>query len=307
MRDRQRRRFGRRYVPLCAALSFVVVVGLSALDVATVHGDARPLPRREEREVPVDMATGWLRRDWQGCSDPTRITVDGGAIAFESRSSSAMMWQVPTLEGPLAIDPSLGWVRSCDRAPLSWFKRLAAHRGTDGLIDLSEYPYLRWRWRVDGGVDDSRLAHPDGRIRHGYDDFAAKLGVVVQVRDSDEVHEVAYVWARSTKVGTLLRQETTIIPFVRKMRAARVVVETGRGYRRWVDELHDVRADFARLLPGKQAGRALRIYLMTDSDDTRGTVSTAYSDIRFLRSPGPSEQRIDEREPPAASDLGSAR
>ena len=51
----------------------------------------------------------------------------------------------------------------------------------------------------------------------------------------------------------------------------------------WVEEDHDLRADFARLVPGKQAGRVLRIHLMTDSDDTGGHVTAAYADIRFVR------------------------
>jgi hypothetical protein len=238
------------------------------------------------RRVAIDMASGWLRRDWQGCSDPTRITFGEGAIAFESRSSSALVWQVPTPDGPVIIDPTLDWVRECDRPPISFFRRLAADRGTAMLPDLSEVPHLAWRWRVEGAIDDSGIARPDGRIRSGHDDFAAKLGVLVQAQGGTDVHEIAYVWSRSLPLGTALYQETTVIPLVFKARAARLVAETGEGRGTWVEEEHDLRADFARLVPGKQAGRVLRLHLMTDSDDTGGHVTAAYADIRFVRPTG---------------------
>jgi hypothetical protein len=250
------------------------------------------------REVAIDMASGWLRRDWQGCNDPTRITFAEGAIAFESRASSALVWQVPTPAGPFVIDPTLEWVRECDRPPISFFRGLVAERGTEMLADVSELPRLRWRWRVDGAIDDSEIARVDGRIRRGHDDFAAKLGVLVEARGSREAHEIAYVWARSRPLGTVLYQETTVIPLVLKVRAARLVVETGEGRGEWVEEEHDLRADFARLVPGKQAGRVLRLHLMTDSDDTGGHVTAAYADIRFIR-PSPMGRSVADVASPA--------
>ena len=98
-------------------------------------------------------------------------------IAFESRSSSALVWQVPTPNGPFVVDPTLDWVRECERPP----------------------------------------------------------------------------------------------------------AETGEGRGTWVEEEHDLRADFARLVPRKQAGRVLRLHLMTDSDNTGGHVAATYADIRFVR------------------------
>jgi hypothetical protein len=151
------------------------------------------------------------------------------------------------------------------------------------LADLAEVPRLAWRWRVLGAIDDSEIARPDGRIRSGHDDFAAKLGVLVQARGGSDAYEIAYVWARTLPLGTTLHQETTVIPLLWKARAARLVVETGEGQGAWVEEEHDLAADFARLVPGKQAGRVLRLHLMTDSDDTGGRVSAAYADIRFVR------------------------
>jgi hypothetical protein len=278
----------------------------AALVVVPAHAeDAPSLSRAVREEIAIDMAAGWLRRDWQGCADPTRITFADGAIAIESRSSSALVWQVPTTDGPLEIDRTLDWVRTCDRPPVSFFRRLATRRGMGMLADLSDFPRLVWRWRVDGAVDDSGIAHSDGRIRRGRDDFAAKLGVLVQAQGGDDAHEIAYVWARSLPMGTVLYQETRVIPLVLKVRSARLVVETGEGRGAWVEEERDLCADFARLVPGKKAGRVLRIHLMTDSDDTEGRVAAAYADIRLVRAPRPSSL-ADAEAPPAPGQPSAA-
>jgi hypothetical protein len=260
----------------------------AALPVAPARAtDARRAASSAARDaVELDMAAGWLRRDWQGCDDPTRITFAQGAISFESRSSSALVWQVPTLDGPVEIDPALDWVRACKPPPLSFFRRLAATRGTSTLADLSDFPYLVWRWRVEGEIDDRAIAGPDGRIRDGHDDFAAKLGLLVQARGGTEAHEIAYVWSHTLPVDTVIYQQKTIVPFVLKVRSPRVVVETGEGRGTWVEEVRDLRADFARLVPGEQAGRVLRVHVMTDSDDVGGHVAAAYADIRFVSSLG---------------------
>ena len=221
---------------LCLALAAALLVVPAGADDA--HSPAPAAPKM----VAIDMASGWLRRDWRGCADPTRITFADGAITFESRSSSALVWQVPTPNGPFVIDPTLNWVRECDRPPISFFRRLAADRGTAMLADVSEVPHLVWRWRVDGAIDDSEIVRPDGRIRGGRDDFAAKLGVLIQARGGSGAHEIAYVWARSLPLGTALYQETTVIPLLFKARAARLVVETGEGRGTWVEEEHDLRA-----------------------------------------------------------------
>ena len=210
-----------------AAVALALAVTLLVVPIGA--GDARSRSPAVRREVAIDMASGWVRRDWQGCSDPTRITFGQGAIAFESRSSSALVWQVPTSNGPFVIDPTLDWVRQCDRPPIAFFRRLAADRGMEMLPDLSEFPHLAWRWRVEGAIDDSEIARPDGRIRSGRDDFAAKLGVLVQAQGSDDVHEIAYVWARSLPIGTALYQETTVIPLVFKVRFRPPGGRDGRG------------------------------------------------------------------------------
>jgi hypothetical protein len=280
-------RFRRRFVPLYAAIWLLILIVLfTALDLPAVRADGpKAQPATTDGgsgSVVVDMARGWVRHDGERCADPTRIAFAGGAISFDSHRSAAMVWQAPTLAGPLGIEPTLDWVRDCDRPPLSFLKEIVHGPAGEALLDLAEYPYLSWRWKVDGAIDDSAIARPDGRIRGEKNDFAAKVGVQVQTRGRDDAQEVAYVWSRSLPVGTVLYQQWSI-PLVFKVQAQRVVVMSGVGQGNWVEEKRDVRADFERLFPGKQAGRVLRVYLMTDSDDTGGQVSAAYAGLQFER------------------------
>ncbi len=302
-------RFRQRFVLLYAGLWILILAGLAAawgeprarigasLALPPVRADGPP-PLSAPDPVEVDMATGWVRRDWRECADPTRVTLAEGSITFESRRSAALLWQVPTLRGALEIDRGLDWVRRCDRAPVSFLRSMASRVDTTPLVDVAEYPYLSWRWWVNGSIDDSRTARPDGRIRREGNDFAAKLGVLVKVRGQDEVHEVAYVWARSLPLGTMLHQSWTVVPLVRSVRAARLVVQAGEGHGTWVEETRDLRADFAGLAPGREAGSIVRLYVMTDSDDTGGQVVAAYGGIRFHRAP--------PRDRPGASRRGDA-
>lgn len=234
--------------------------------------------------VELDMARGWHRRDWRKCQDPTRVAFLDGVIAFDSPGASALVWQVPTIAGPAEIDPSLRWVGDCDRAPASFARGMLARADDGRLIALADFPYLSWRWKVDQLVDDSATAGRNGKVRREGNDFAAKLGLLVAESGRDELREMAYVWTRSLPVETVLYQETVILPLVWKLRAHRIVVETGEArLGQWVGEVRDLRADFERLFPGRRPGRVLRAYLMTDSDDTRGRAAASYAGIAFLR------------------------
>jgi hypothetical protein len=231
--------------------------------------------------VPLDMARGWLRRDWQKCQDPTRVSFGEGVIAFDSERGSALVWQIPTEAGPAEVDHTLDWIRDCDRPPLSFVRGLA-ERESDRLISLAEHPLVSWRWKVDRLADDSATLGPNGKVRREGDDFAAKLGVLIAEEDGSTAHEIAYVWTRSLPRETLLYEEARIA-FVYKVRSYRIVVETGEErLGQWTSEQRDVAADFERIFPGRRAGRVLRVHLMTDADDTLGRTAAAYAEIAFL-------------------------
>lgn len=231
--------------------------------------------------VRVDMAKGWLRRDWRECQDATRIETADGVVTFRTNRSAALWWQVPTLEGPARIGATESWVPRCSRPPLSFSRSVLRELPLEKLIPLQRLPRLTWRWSVENPVDDSRLAGPGGRIRREGDDFAAKLGILIRERDTDDVREVAYVWTRSIAVGTVLYQQSTIVPPFWKERFHRIVAQSGPvAPGRFVDENHDLRADFRRLY-GTEPGYVVRLYLMSDADATGGAAVARFADVVF--------------------------
>lgn len=230
--------------------------------------------------LPVRMDGEWLRRDWRECRDAARVEVAGGVVTFHTDRSAALLWQVPTRDGPAAIGRDEGWVERCSRPPIFFTRSMLRDLQVDRLVPLAAYPSLSWRWWVDAPLDDSRLADPGGRIRREADDFAAKIGVLIQSRDSNEVREVSYVWTRALPVDTVLYQESSVIPF-RRDRMHRIVAESGTARAgSWVEENRDLAADFRRL-HGEEPGHVVRLYLMSDADATQGRVTARFADVAF--------------------------
>lgn len=154
-------------------------------------------------------------------------------------------------------------------------------------FDLTRTPRLRWRWRVEQGLN-----HADERSKSG-DDFAARVYVLFEFNPT-----TAGAWERlQRRIGTALYGEGMpgkAISYVWASRAERgevwtnpysadtqmVVLETGsRG--EWHTETVDLLADRVRLL-GLQLDPVMAIALMTDSDNTCVEVTAYYSDFQLL-------------------------
>lgn len=89
-----------------------------------------------------------------------------------------------------------------------------------------------------------------------------------------------YVWSNELPVGTVVSSRRT--ERIRKM-----VIESGpAGLNRWLDYERDVRADFERAF-GEAPGRLMAVGLMTDSDNTGGSVRAWYGPISLQRSRQP--------------------
>ena len=132
--------------------------------------------------VALDMTSGWLRRDWQGCKEPSYMTQENGSITIRTEKSAALYWQIPTTEGPMAIDTSASWIRNCDRPPRDFGDEVQAmDRDSGVLLDASEHRHLSWKWRVSNTVDDSETVNKAGKVQLKGDDFAAKFGVILNV------------------------------------------------------------------------------------------------------------------------------
>ena len=262
--------------PPVALILLVAIAGGTALAGA----QAQELPDT----LPLDMSV-WYRRDYNRCNGAGRVTTGGDSITIQADHSALKYWQAPTLIGPLPINERWGWIRRCDRPPGA-FAAEARKRGEAEqiLIRVEDYPYVTWRWRIEGTVDDSRTASPAGKIMRAGDDFAAKIGFQMLPEGSDDLREVAYVWTRSIPEGTTLVQEAGALFWHFKF--YRIVAESGDEHvGEWRTETRNLLDEYHRIWPDEKPGVLVRIFLMTDGDNT-GTIATAsYADIVLHRNP----------------------
>ena len=243
-----------------------------------------PLSLHAQDQIRIDMATDWLRRDWERCEDPTTIHQTNGVVTLQSDHSAALFWQIPTLTGPLPIDRNQSWIKKCDRLPLNFKDKLqkTVRSGQYDLIVPKNHPYVSWRWQVDRTIDDTKTVDKKNKIRKKGDDFAAKLGFTI-LNQNGTLREIAYLWTRTIPEETILTSKTTIIPFgVLEYKWYRIVAESGEeNLNTWVPETRNLYEDFKRCHPGEEPAEIVRIYLMTDSDNTDSQATGSFADLTF--------------------------
>ncbi len=266
---------------------------IACLGLACIAGIALAYPGAGGDGLRIDMGT-WLQRDWAECNTRTKFQYANNAVRFVSEGSAALLWQIPTRSGqPMALDPEHHpWIAQCKRPPRQ-LEKIVRKRGFDTLIDVSENPYLTWRWKVDYSTIGRQRMDRGGRLNKKDDDFNAKLGVAILEKGTNKIREIAYVWSNTLPESLMFKSETTIIPFVWKLSWRRIVVESGRArMKQWVGERRNLYEDYKRGYPGEEPGKILRVYLMTDTDNTNSRASTWYADIQFHReAPGVPSRR----------------
>lgn len=140
-----------------------------------------------------------------------------------------------------------------------------AHR-----IDLTETPYIEWRWRIDA----LPRTNADERAQGG-DDFAARVYVIKEgLLGRLTAQTINYVWSREQAVGTTWRG-----PFTE--RSVRRAVATGRERAgEWVAHRRNVRRDWREIF-GEDIETIDGIAIMTDADNTGDRARAHYGAIRF--------------------------
>ena len=266
---------------------------IACLGLAGISGIALAYPGAGGDGLRVDMST-WLQRDWAECNTRTKFQYENNAVRFVSEGSAALLWQIPTRSGqPMALDPEHHpWIAQCKRPPRQ-LEKIVRKRGFDTLIDVSENPYLTWRWKVDYSTIGRQRMDRGGKLNKQDDDFNAKLGIAILEKGTNKIREIAYVWSNTLPESLMFKSETTIIPFVWKLSWRRIVVESGRTrMNQWVGERRNLYEDYKRGYPGEEPGKILRVYLMTDTDNTNSRASAWYADIQFHReAPGVPSRR----------------
>ena len=137
-------------------------------------------------------------------------------------------------------------------------------------IDLQQYPFLNWRWKVD-----SRLPPRDETTKNG-DDYPVRLYVVVGggllFWRSKSLN---YVWSRDVAKGSTwanaFAERNVVMLSLRDARDATGV---------WHEEKRNVLEDIQRHL-GRDIRYIVCVAIMTDTDNTESSVESFYGDIYF--------------------------
>ena len=177
--------------------------------------------------------------------------------------------------------------------------RARSRNGASGLIthpriDLSQYPILEWRWKVD------RLPRRADVTTDTTDDAAARLyvtfdydglGLIDRIKlmilrrvgySKAPSRALNYLWATRQGGETALASPYTDQIMMLPVRTG--VAETGR----WVHERRNVLADYRRVF-GADPPPVNGVAIMTDTDNTGGTARAYYGDIVFRRARPPAD------------------
>lgn len=136
-------------------------------------------------------------------------------------------------------------------------------------IDLTETPYLNWRWKVGNVLEDLDETTEAG------DDYAARVYVVVSSGVLFwRTWAISYVWSGSQPEGATWPNAYT--EHVEMVAVASGEERVGE----WVTHRRNIREDF-RERHGRDIDRIDAVALMTDTDDSGLEAEAWYGDIWF--------------------------
>lgn len=134
-------------------------------------------------------------------------------------------------------------------------------------VDLTQTPFLNWRWRVD-----NVLAGNDERSKAG-DDYAARVYVVVSGGLFFwKTRAVNYVWSSNQPLESTWPNAYTHNAQMLAVRSDQVG--------QWVAEKRNVRDDLRKLF-GEDIQEIHAVAFMTDTDNTGASATAYYGDIFF--------------------------
>ncbi|THB74615.1 MAG: DUF3047 domain-containing protein [Desulfobacteraceae bacterium] len=138
-------------------------------------------------------------------------------------------------------------------------------------VDLDQYPYLNWTWRIE-----QPLKGDFNEKEKGGDDYAARIYVVLSGGFAIwNTKALNYVWAKHADTNDVW--PNAFAPKNAKM----IAVRSGHDpVSTWVTEKRDIQADFKAIF-GKEVSAIDAVVLMTDTDNTRNEAVAHYGDIFF--------------------------
>lgn len=159
-------------------------------------------------------------------------------------------------------------------------------------FDVRKAPVIRFRWKISNlidGADNAVASKEDSPVRVilGFDGDTSKLtlrerttSALARTATGRELPyaEIVYIWSNTAPVGTVINNPHT--GRVRMIVAVSGASQVGK----WVDVERNVVADFTRAF-GEAPGTLLDVGILTDTDNTGGSVEARYGDIRFFTAP----------------------
>jgi hypothetical protein len=147
----------------------------------------------------------------------------------------------------------------------------ALHRDVE--MDLAEFPYLTWTWRVD--------VLPEGGDvrRRETDDQAAQLYIVFpRFPAMFRSRILGYVWDGTAPAGSSLASVNTSLARI-------MVVESGPAKAgRWIEMTRNILEDYRRLF-NEEPPRVGKVSLVINSQHTRSRAVSWFGPIRFAATP----------------------
>ena len=137
-------------------------------------------------------------------------------------------------------------------------------------IDLTTHPYLNWEWRAD------KLHPPLAEQTKAGDDYVARIYVVVKGGLLFwRTRAINYVWASSEKQGSVWPNA-----FAGKNAMLLAIRSTTDKQGVWYREKRNVYEDLKAIF-GEKIKTIHAVAIMTDSDNSKGSVTASYGDITF--------------------------
>jgi len=199
----------------------------------------------------------------------TDATADSGLAIGEFSRNSLAGWDHKSFKGETRYH-----LEKLDGVTVLFADSHAAGSGLfkEQAIDLEQTPILNWSWRIA-----NRLPGLDEKTKAG-DDYAARVYVVVKGGLAFwQTKAINYVWAGNSAKGSIwpnaFAGDHAMMLALRGPEAS---------LNSWQTEKRNVRADFKQLF-GEDVRRIDAVAIMTDTDNSNGSVSAVYGDIWFSK------------------------
>jgi DUF3047 family protein len=247
---------GRHRVPRGCVLLVACVTAVSLLAAGPTYMEAAPMPAPFSSGQPgFPFPRGWEAVKLSDRKRPTAysLTQDGDNVVLHAHADAAA-------------------------SGLAQFTR----------FDIRSAPIVEWRWKVSALVEgaDNRIAAKEdspARLIFAFDGNKASLPLlersVFYIAEKLSGRELPYallqyVWAREIPVGTILEH-----PYTRRVRLL-VVASGSGGVGRWHSMSRNLHDDFRRAFH-EEPGLLTGVGVLTDTDNTGGSVEAWYGDIQF--------------------------